>query len=200
MSGPGATVLLPRPFTDADMRDLSKIVSAVSERASGPPAVVSAFSACDTTSIGGKYVGEGRPFAIELNVDVEKIEMASHASELASAFGVEPEAELVTLAFCSQSSDHQILGEITLALAERFGGVIDYGGALWPLLPPGLRIDDHPDWHEIEPYFERAVSDMPGKVISVVDVLPHVPPWPSHVSDAVFLRAWIEDSRFQMVK
>jgi hypothetical protein len=199
MAGPVATVLIPEPLSDSGRAAIGEMVDAVSVHDPDEPPVLGAFWVRDTAPIEGGYSGEGRPFAIEtgLQPDWEPGQLAA----VAEAFGCAPRDELVVIAFCNGREDHRILGELCLRLADRFGGVICFGGALWPDVPPeaGFDILDA-DWPRVEPYFRRMVAGVPGRVVGLRHERASGGEWVVHVGDASFLRAWLEHPQFRMVK
>ena len=194
MSGPVATVLIPEPLSDLDRDDIRATVDSISDHELDKPPAPDAFWVCDTGRVGGRYSGEGRPFAIETGL--QPYWESGQLEAMAQAFGFDPRDELVVIAFCNGSEDHRILGELCLWLAERFGGAVCFGGALWPGAPAGIDILDA-EWRQVEPHFRRMVAGMPGRVVGLRCELSR---WPVHVGDATFLRAWLENPRFGMVK
>jgi hypothetical protein len=199
MAGPVATVLIPEPLSDHDRVALRRMIDAVSEHDLDKPPALEAFWACDTRLIAGGYSGEGRPFAIETGLQPEW--EPGQLAAVSGAFGFTPRDELVVIAFCNGREDHRILGELCVWLAERFGGVICFGGALWPDVPPEARIDIlDADWRQLEPCFRRMVTGLSGKVVGLRYEPQPDREWIVHVGDAGFLRAWLEHPRYCMVK
>ena len=199
MAGPVASVLIAEPLSEPDRAAVRSVVDAVSDHELDQPPALGAFWACDTRPVGGGYAGEGRPFAVEagLQPDWEPAQLAAVAAE----FGFEPRDELTAIAFCNGSEDHRVLGELCAHLAERFGGVVSFGGALWPDLPPDAGIDLwDTDWRQIEPHFRRTVAGLPGRVVGLRYEPRPGREWAVHVADAAFLRAWLTHPRFRMVK
>jgi hypothetical protein len=194
MAGPVATVLVPEPLTDPDRLALLRWVESVSDYDPAVPPTLDAFWVRDTRPVGGGYVGEDRPFAVEVGLQPDW--QPEQFAALAEAFGFAPRDELAVVAFCNRHEDHRVLGELALSLAERFGGVINLGGALWPSLPAAEIDILDPDWRRVEPYFRRMVEGVPGRVVG----LRSGPEWVTHVADAAFLRAWLTHPHFHMVK
>jgi hypothetical protein len=132
MSGAVATVLIREPLSGPDRANLQGLIEAFSDHDLDKPPALNAFWVCDTRLIGGRYTGDRRPFAVETGSQPDR-----EPGQLAGveAFGFAPRDELVVVAFCGGAEDHRILGELSLRLAERFGGVVNFDGALWPPVP-----------------------------------------------------------------
>jgi hypothetical protein len=89
---------------------------------------------------------------------------------LKRAFGFPPVAVIELIAMCNARHDHRVLGELALHFAECFNGVIDFCGDLGIQTMPQARL----------------VNIGRGN--------------PRHVGDAKFLKSWLRDERFFMVK
>lgn len=199
MSGPAASVLLPKPLTGSSDSALRKLIAAVSDESPGGSSDLEDFWVCDTGPAGGGYAGAGRPFAVFTGLQPDRV--PEEIAQVAGTFGFMPVDEIVVVAFCNSDDDHRILGELCLWLVEQFGGVVNFDGALWPSLPPESEIDIlHCDWRQVEPHFRRMVEGMPGRVASVWYELQDGRQWVIHVGDTDFMRAWLEHPRFRMVK
>jgi hypothetical protein len=199
MSGPVATVLISEPLSVSDRAAIRGLVGAVSDHDLDKPPAPDAFWVCNTRLIGGGYADGSRPFAVEtgLQPDWEPGQLA----ELSAAFGIAPRDEVVVIAFCNDDEDHRILGELCLRLAKRFGGVVSFGGALWPPVPAEAGIDIlDADWRAVEPYFRRMVAGLPGRVVGLRYEPQPGREWVVHVADPAFLRAWLDHPSFRMVK
>jgi len=199
VSGPVSSVLLPEPLTGSDHAALRELIDAVSDHDLDRPPVPDAFWVCDTRPAGGGYTGGGRPFAVTTGMEPNR--EPGELPQVAAAFGFTPADEICVIAFCNGDEDHRILGELCAWLVERFGGVVDFGGPLWPAVPPEAAIDIFDtDWRQVEPYFRRMVEGMPGRVVGVWYEPQPGRWWVVHVGDAAFLRAWLGHPRFRMVK
>jgi hypothetical protein len=121
--------------------------------------------------------------------------------QVAEAFGFTPVDEILVVAFCNGDEDHRILGELCVRLVERFGGLVSFGGALWPPVPPEAGIDVlHADWRQVEPHFRRMIEALPGKVVGLKYEPQPGRQWVVHVANEAFARAWLSHPRFRMVK
>jgi len=195
--GPGASVLLPEPLTDKDHTVLRELIDAVGGRDRHP--IPDAFWFCDTRPAGGGYTGGGRPFAVATGLQQNR--EPDDLRQLATTFGFTLVDEILVVALYNGDEDHRILGELCVWLVERFGGVVDFNGALWPPVPSEAAIDIlDADWRQVEPYFRRMVEGMPGRIEGLWYESQPGLVWVAHVGDAAFLRAWLEHPRFRMVK
>lgn len=199
MSGPTASVLFRERLTPLDHMALRGCIDAVSDHDLSKPPAPDAFWAADTRLIGGSYSGDGRPFAIQTGLQSDQdLDCSRHVH---SVFGFVPNDELLVIAFCNGNDDHRVLGELCVRFAERFEGVVDFGGALWPSVPASAGIDSlRADWREVEPYFQEMVTGMPGRVSGLQYETQSGRQWVVHFADAVFARAWLNHPRFRMVK
>ena len=199
MAGPVASVLLREKLTEPDRVAIRGIIDNISDHDTDKPPVPDAFWVCDTISIGGTYSSEGRPFAVftGLQPDWEPEQLP----QVAGTFGFTPVDEILIVAFCNSDEDHRILGELSVRLLGRFGGLVSFGGALWPPIPPEAGIDIlYADWRQVEPHFRRMVEALPGKVVGLKYEPQPGREWVVHVADVAFLRAWLGHPRFRMVK
>jgi hypothetical protein len=94
-----------------------------------------------------------------------------------------PACELFVSIFCNRPRDQKLLAWLCAELAARFDGMVDLGGP--------LPLPDRSEW---------ARTGLAG---AVVDVPPEVDtgPWShAYVVDAAFLRGWIHQPNFHMIK
>src|SRR5262245_31998881 len=124
MAGPVSSVLLREQLTEVDHAVIRGIIDNVSDHDTDRPPVPDAFWVCDTSSIGGTYRGDGRPFAVftGLQPDWEPEQLP----QVAGAFGFTPVDEILVVAFCNGDEDHRILGELCVRLLEGFGGLVSF--------------------------------------------------------------------------
>lgn len=186
MGGPGASILL-RSAPSAD--DRSRFEADLAEIAS---------------SIEGSYfwLGDDHPFLFTLDDgrDPYAIEPEEFSRELESIaksglptlLGWRPQGILMFAAMCNRDRDHELLAELCIRYAEQLDGLVDYHGALalgpdlsGPSPAPPRRID--------------APSGLPG-VLYAATYRAVEGYGTCHYSDAAFLRAFLHDPRFRMIK
>jgi hypothetical protein len=128
MAGPTAGVLTREPVK-ADDAFLERLVEDITQ---GAGSALDGFQVTTTRTIGGSYDAEvvdgARPFAIQ--IAEAQLEADGLAAGFERHFGFRPAAEIVVIAFANRETDHRLLGELTLAIARHYGGIIDFGGAL----------------------------------------------------------------------
>jgi hypothetical protein len=202
MSGLACGVLLPHRLRQEQEQELSALIDLISVsrtpwnsprnlmgnsklRASGCE-----FEVSTLMPVGGAFKGRGWHPCIELELeglsDDELIAQGWPKDQLPSlpggafdaierAFSIRPRQQIVMRASARDEEDHQVLGELALFLAERYGGVIqdvaDCG------------VNDPP-------------TDLPGQVIAVPWMPGRRPAF--YIADARFLRAWLGHPRFHM--
>ncbi|WP_353962924.1 DUF6368 family protein [Streptomyces sp. NBC_01571] len=96
---------------------------------------------------------------------------------------------------CSGPANHQVLGHLTLALAERLGALIDFDGLLRSPTPrDGTGNRAFPD-------LARAlVASLPGRVAGVSYDTGGGDRWSRHVGEVEFLEAWPQHPGFHLVR
>ncbi|MFJ9799999.1 DUF6368 family protein [Streptomyces wuyuanensis] len=106
-----------------------------------------------------------------------------------------PVQGLVLGAGCSGPANHQVLGHLALALAERLDALIDFDGLLSCPTPR----DDTGN----EESLDRArvlVASLPGRVAEVSYDTGGGGRWFRHIGDVEFLAAWLQHPGFHLVK
>jgi hypothetical protein len=99
------------------------------------------------------------------------------------ALGWMPVCELSAWINCNRPQDHKILGWFCAELATRFNGIIDLGGT--------LPLPDSDKWVHF---------GLAGKVVETVYDLDADRTAPVHIVDAEFLRSWMLQPQFHMIK
>jgi hypothetical protein len=177
VAGPVAVVLIKHPADDILQTQVASMIGSVSSKVDCDD-----FWVTDTSSLGGRYVGEPRPFLYW----IEAVGKGGGHSEygeaevrlVAETFSITPCSAVGFAAMCNADHDHRILGELAYALAKKLVGVVDYCGSL-----------------NLDP--ER--SRLAGQLVSQPSSL-HPSEVGRQFSDAEFLRDWMAHSMFYMVK
>ena len=167
--GPTSSVVLPGS-PEVHRTHVSALVSLVTSAVDGE-----LFWVNGTLGIGGAYQGEPRPFC--LGVDEAKEYESEELVEIERRFGLRPETDVSFGAMCNGPEDHKILCELSIAVAERSGGVIDFGGEL--TLPK---------------------SALEGHVEEIPYIGADGNKYVCHMGDSSFARAWLQCKYFHMVK
>ena len=173
MAGPTASVLFPSKVTDAHRAALRTRLG------------------CGAS--GGTYDDfqlEGRPFIVSLGPR-SAWELAE--LDLSQLLGWIPEDRVGFAAMCNDAEDHRLLARLSLDLAAEADGIVDFGGAL-----------------SIGPHLEGASPAAPMRISKpegldgVLFATSYKTIWGSfataHFGDVAFVRAWLGDPRFHMVK
>ena len=170
MAGPSASVLVPTNPDNAQIEEVTSFVAAISSSREGDD-----FWVSDTRPIGGQYCGEERPFILGLELLTDAVESGeyevSELDELQRVLGWRPLGAIGIAAMCNGKEDHRILAEICCCLAERFGGLVDFGAELGHVTKA-----EGASWGRFE----------------VIDGIAY--------GDAAFLRRWMNHRFFHMVK
>jgi hypothetical protein len=99
-----------------------------------------------------------------------------------------PEQRITVNAGCQQPMDHRILAQLVIRLAEQYGGVVDLNGWLTP------------DWKLSADEVRAYLLKLPGRVMEVHGTTGAGKPTIWHLVDPVFLRAWLKEPNFHMIK
>jgi hypothetical protein len=201
MPGPDVTVWLPRAITEEQEADLFRMMEDVSRgRQDGEHYTV--FRVVNTLPIEGRFTGDGLPILFSARTCVATVlaDYRRRHEQVISTFGFVPAATVWLAANVNGPASHRVLGELCLWVAERFGGIINFGGALLKGWKP--RSDRNEDWcwEAARPHAEAFLSSLPGKVIAQTYTTARGPTWASHVADATFMRAWLDHPEFFMIK
>ncbi|CAN3979037.1 DUF6368 family protein [Kitasatospora purpeofusca] len=112
-----------------------------------------------------------------------------------SAFSRPPVQGLVLGAGCSGPANHQVLGHLTLALAERLGALIDFDGLLSCPTPR----DDTGDGAHLD-RARALTASLPGRLTEISYDTGGGGRWFRHIGDVEFLEAWLQHPGFHLVK
>lgn len=189
MAGPVASVIVPLKFSDEDK---AGIRFTLKEHPS--------FSFVGRSWDGWNdfWMG-GQPFLIGFGIDEGDVEEYTEA-RVADFIGWTPADSVYFCAMCNGDADHLWLGGLCLLFAQRLRGLVDFNGALGPLLDDETKklweIGDFSlaSWR---PHFDRLFSGMPGTVYSIPRCGGDSA---MHIGDATFLQAWLRHPHFRMVK
>lgn len=200
MGGPSASILLRTPLTGQQVDDLETWLRA---NTSGLQATWLdwCFLIRDGTLLGitedcSINLCTCRLSAYDPAEFVEEVEK----EQVIEATGYYPQQAISIYVGCNRPIHHRILGHLALFLAERYGGLIHLDGAITPPLQPGrnYKLKDYP-WHTLEEIHDY-VQSLPGRVIEVLYEVDMVRLWVYHIVDATFMRAWLKQSHFHMIK
>jgi Family of unknown function (DUF6368) len=123
---------------------------------------------------------ELRPFGVELNSITSDYYNYSE-SELKlieEKFKFYPKYDIGLYAMCNDIADHKILGQLTLKIAEAVDGIIEFGGRL----------------------NENKIKHVKGKICGIDYETASGRIAQHHVSDIEFMRNWLVDKNFYMIK
>lgn len=171
MAGPGVGVLFRTPASGPVELEARSLISTLSADVQGD-----SFSLADRPFILG--FGEEHPGELQ---ELGETTLPRH-------LGWMPQGTMWLAAMCNGLEDHRLLAEVCLAIAERLDGIVDYGGVLRfdPLaqrLPSVLT-----QAYEFPPRYEGTLLAVPHGRLLV------------HYSDCAFLRWWMQQAEFRMVK
>ena len=201
MGGPSAGVELRRPLSQGELADVQSMIDSISSHR-----LAEDFWINNTAPIGGHYSGEDQPFALcfsrtSESFDEDDAERYEH--QIDGTFGYRPVQSVDWVAMCNGDHNHQVLGELCLWTAERFDGVIGFGGPLLPALPEhlrGRRMCERLAWDEVRPLHHQMVGGMPGRIIEHLYRTANDTTWAFHTADVEFMRAWLTHPEFHMIK
>jgi hypothetical protein len=169
------------------------------------------YEVATTVRIGGTYQGEGRPFDINWRTGErypgEEKEFPRRDEIIGRHFGFLPASEIDVSASLGRDQDHRILGELVLYMAQSFGGIVDFGGALMPASTWTsdesdriLQVFEEANWQDVSTSRDRFFRSMPGRIAAIPYQTASGRTWVSHVCDCEFMRAWLQHPDFYMIK
>lgn len=205
--GPGASVLLPSTLTAPQIGTMDSLLDQIGTRPTGTQdRKLLDLWVENTSAIGGKYHGDGRPFTVtphETNSPNREHDFEDHEIEqLRLEFGFAPAYVIDINANCRDRVDHQILAELCHHFASTLSGIINLNGALLPDYKSISRSREWPNWEQIEPRFEKWIAEQkfPGTIVAVPYDVPGGRTWACHYCTPNFLRSWLDHPRFYMIK
>lgn len=120
-------------------------------------------------------------------------------TDIERLLGYRPAHDLNVWVDCDGVNAQHVLGRLALALAERYGGVINIGFALTPPTPRRYRDDGIDIPHHSQEEISVFVHGFPGTVWEQYYTDDAGRRWVSHIVDAEFFRAWLAHPRFHLV-
>lgn len=198
MGGASSSVLLKR-FLSSDEQELLKAkIKEISSQVSGDN-----FWISNTLPIGGAGRTE-RIIPASLNICDVKLGGTYEPSELEiikRELGYLPRQELGIDVFINGDAAHRVLGELSLFLADQFDGFIDFCGFIVPEKSRKFGKGNFENsWEDVRSDAERWASSVPGIVFAVPYVVSEERNWAYHISDIEFMKWWLQQPDFHMVK
>jgi len=135
----------------------------------------------------------GRPFILQ--VGPENAEQLPEIAEsgLSGILGWSPQEIVTFAAMCNGDQDHHILAQLCIAVAERDGGVIDFGGCLaigptfdGSVRSGALRVENPEGTKGV--LFATAYETGAGSFAT------------THCGDVALVRSWLQHPDFRMLK
>ncbi len=172
MAGPTVTLLFQSILTDEALLEINSTIQSISGNMDEND-----FWVIQTEPINGSVLlKEGRPFTLvncrmDQQFEEYKAEELSFIKEL---IGFEPQ---FFLASCNQEIDHLILGELALYIAQKYKGIIDFGGEL----------------AIVSEVVRGKIFELPYETASGHTAI-------NHFADAEFMKHWLNSDHFRMIK
>lgn len=209
MGGPTSGVLLSEQLSSEQLQELMTLMlqlGYIEKRFKGP-SVIESNHESDTHYL---QITKGEVFGMDLSevgglpfiVSYEQVASWDHEDLkiVEQQLGFKASYEIVLNACCKDEVSHRLLGLLTLECCERFHGLIDFGGALYP--PSQLGYDElHAmGWREAERHSREYFDRLPGKLLTITYEVSEERDWFYYVADTTFMRAWLADPNFYMIK
>jgi hypothetical protein len=214
--GPTAWVLLAQPLADGGAEGLAEWLATVSDRVRPVAGVSRRWQVSGLNAERLAPCGAGRGDRTDCMVEVAVSDGIAGSDDpgreeaVRSALGYLPVQRIAVAAGCNGRADHYVTGALAALLAERYHGVIDLLGALMPPdMPwrawhlagrPGTVSDPDQRTAASLEAISRYVTAMPGTVHEIYYDLSEHQIWVWHIVDVAFLRAWLHNPRFHMIK
>lgn len=201
MGGPSSSVIFSTTSSPFDWAEIENIISGISENVEGE-----GFWVTSTTSINGTVLHtNGRPFGIEKS-EIDADYSKEVISTIKNVIECTPTISLDIYAMCNSPVDHKILGELSYYLAEKFHGIIDFGGAIYSYqslpskMKEGMWLWEEAHWKDIKPYFDEMVEKIDGNIFTIEYETANHKNWAHHLCDAEFMKNWLQHDSFGMIK
>lgn len=175
MAGPTSSILFDTIPSEQTLGEMKNVIQKISDKVDGND-----FWVINTEIIHGTVkTAEGRPFGIEKHkIDLNYYEYTEDEILMIKDFvGFNAVFDLGIYAMCNREIDHKILGELTLYLAEKFNGLIDFGGHL-------TNQSDRMKGKTWEIPYETSIG-----MTAVYNV-----------ADVDFMKDWLNNKNFRMIK
>ncbi|MEZ4700194.1 MAG: DUF6368 family protein [Rhodothermales bacterium] len=178
-----ARILLPRPLTEKHIEILEQGLRKIST--DFEPGLFDEegwdFSLANGYPIRIRYRGPARRLYMSFYTNETLID--DHEAEVIGAcFGWKPTYAFTVGSYETEASDHHLIGGLTLILAEKLRGLVDYCG----FLTPGRLTESQRE--KIQ-----NLQRMRGRLCTVNGYFQY------HVSDPLFLRSWLQHPGFMMI-
>ena len=200
--GPGSSIILKDALKGTQLDLINNTLDSISDSRKDED-----FWVSSTKPIGGNVESDGRPFIIthdKITLD-NSVYDKGELRQIYKSIGYKPKYSVSLGAMCNDDVDHKVLGEITLYLARKFGGHINFEGAIFSFkYLPKYRSSDwyffKANWSSIEPYFKKFIKDMPGNIYTIKYKTASEKKWAYHICDVEFLEFWLNCPEFHMIK
>lgn len=209
MGGPGCRVLLSQAISPEQHQELLELMSQLGEieKSFRGPSVIELGHESDThylQILNGEVFGVdlsevgGLPFIVSYEQlpswEYENLKIVEQKVGFRASYMIQLDA------CCKDEFSHRLLGLFTLECCERFHGLIDFDGALFPPITPDSPDIWDLDWRDAERYSREYFDKLPGTLITVSYEVSEERDWFYYVADAAFMRAWLADPNFHMIK
>jgi len=171
MAGPTSSILLKSIPTKLEWKKITNAIKTISKKVEDED-----FWVISTEAIGGKSIAtEGRPFGLSKSEFNPKYYSEDEIYQIEKSIDFRPKCDIEIYAMSKSTLDHRILGELTLYVAEQLDGIIDFNGDLNCGKLTGCKWDI---------LYEISESKT-GKYT---------------VCDVTFMKAWLANDNFYMIK
>lgn len=172
MAGPVSLILLNSIPTATAVERINEVIDSLAKKREGTDFYLN-------TNLIQFNSDDLRPFGIVMNTTTD--EVCFSAEELVSIeekLGFSARYYINLYAMCNKAADHQLLGLLTLRVAEETGGLIDFCGYLE----------------------ESGIDKLPGQLYAIDCETTDGKGTPTHFGDAEFMKHWIAHKNFHMIK
>jgi hypothetical protein len=197
MAGPACAVLIGSPLSESRAAIIS-VLTSLGGSARDDSADAFDLEVVDPTPVRGSRVSGPRGAIASLECPPTGYE-EGELQQLEAVTGIFPRTSIGLSVWEAEPQDHRLLAEMALFFAEEYSGIIDFGGALCPLLP-WWRSVERTSWEELSERWKAMVRGFPGTIWELPYQTANGKSWVYHVADAPFLRAWMAAPQFHMVK
>ncbi|GAA2529482.1 DUF6368 family protein [Winogradskya humida] len=198
MAGPTAAVLTPDPFTAGNLNEFHGWLA----ESLTPDTAGNSWLLREPRRLGMESPVQTGPMLIE-PIAYED-EDAEEAACMERALGFPPGSEVVLAAAVNGKDDHRFLAHLAVAIARRYGGLIDLGGRL-PVPPPRgvpalAALESGVGLQEWQDLSRATIATLAGRRHEIPYRTAGGEVAMFHVVDADLLTSWLRHPLFRMVK
>lgn len=175
--GPTSSVLLDRKIDVEEIRQVDAFIKSVAKGEIKSTKSTRDFWIDPKKLFTSYEIGSEGQFSIHFDNELSEMDK-DEVVEIEKLTAQKIHSQIAISAGCNQKGDHNVLGELTLQIAQLLNGLIDFGG-------------------DLNSYKKGVVEELRGKAYSIGY---NHGKYAYHIADSEFLSHWIKHPNFGMIK